>query len=555
MISIDELMEKILEAHPEVDPLEAERIAVVETENAYEMKVILNREPPEEEIVKNALNHFASDPVKQAFEIEPVEEEPDALAEVTEDATPLAIEEVKKPLESRFKLTPELYPWSLKNVRESGDKPEYFIMSDPVKRVIHRVENASGQNIMIKGPQGIGKTTTRLFLDGYFQEKRTNGRGGAISLKWTSKEAVWEALKIQFSKEIEQLYVPMLMGRFDKRIGWQDVIDPHIPTKEAGYSIGPISYNPSDEYTITASRFIGLNPNSEQAGIFKRWFKNETGITKDSKEQIIAELSLITPRIEKAMGTHIREEIIHQILADKLYFLDALLVEFPDYSRKDSKRVRKDFEDFQKFIEEVNSYRWENGEYGYHTGTNIIFFWQSEMPCADHFYPGKFDIIELEPFSPEQLVQHFMDIFGDTQCFTREGLLRIAQLARGRPRLFKRYIARCLEERSLKEVDIVGRENVDMWITSSQLIEDYTRELEPFFHNSKHQIPNAVRVLRYLQDKDEGNGVEQGTLVEEVFEGDKTRTSRMLDKLEYAGKVRRVRQGKKNKIHLLYGNQ
>ena len=544
MITIDALMERILEVYPEVDPLEAERVAFVETEIANNIEIMRNIVPPDSEIIKNALDRIegdlssTSDPIKQASEIESVEENHDTILEMADE------EQAEKPEPERVEESSHLYEWALRNTAEAGDYPRNFITNETVEIIKNRLERVRGQFMIVTGYQGQGKTTLRLQLEGYFDAIREgkdklkaaeaevqgyeyiNWGMGAVSLKWIDEATTWATLEALFEDQIEEYYPRLLMDAF---------------AESRGYSF-------NRAFASIAHKILNLGPKDHTLDNYARALDND-GVDIESSFRAIREL---VPKVERVMGGR---KIRRNTIAEFLRSSDVLLLEFPDFSRGDQSRVRKALSSFQKFFEQVFSTE-ESSEHCYNDAPSLVIFWQREMPYLfDHFYSGKYDVIELEPYKPELLVDHFIKEHGNTQCFTEEALFRIAQLSRGIPRLFKRYVAKCLDGRHLKGVNLVRKEHVDEWVTQSQLVADYSRELELFFPKSKYQISVAVRVLNYLQKNDEGEGVEQETLAKEFFGGDNTQTSRMLDKLEYANKVRRVRQGKKNLVRLYNDDQ
>lgn len=226
-----------------------------------------------------------------------------------------------------------------------------------------------------------------------------------------------------------------------------------------------------------------------------------------------------------------------------------LIIEFPDYDKRSRGQMLRDLEAFREWWDEITE------DSGYLTNVNIVIFFQKEL-WGGHFSFGKFDVVELKPFSPLELVLLYETTYKNSDPFTEEALELIGGLARGIVRWFKKYIGICLEsfydewERT-QEIRRITADDVKQWITISHLAEDWERELIEVFPKSRGLRRKAVELMRYLFEHGE---ISQNKLTEQLFGDDgaaRTTSSRLLAKLEEYDYVTRVPGGREKIIKLV----
>ena len=225
------------------------------------------------------------------------------------------------------------------------------------------------------------------------------------------------------------------------------------------------------------------------------------------------------------------------------------LIEFPDYDKRNRGQMLRDLEVFRSWWDELC----EIG--GYLTKVNIVIFFQKEL-WGGHFSFGKFDVVELKPLPPMEMMLLYETTHSDPDPFTEEALELLGGLARGIVRWFKKYIGICFEsfydefERT-KEPRRITAEDVKQWITLNHLADDWERELMEVFPKSRGLRRKAVELMRLLFDSGE---ISQTKLTEQLFGDDgaaRTTCSRLLAKLEEYDYITRVPGGREKIIKLV----
>ena len=163
---------------------------------------------------------------------------------------------------------------------------------------------------------------------------------------------------------------------------------------------------------------------------------------------------------------------------------------------------------------------------GYEQACNIVVFWQKEL-CGGHFSFGKFDVVELKTWQPQDLVSKIEKKW--RHPFAHEALLGRAILSRGIWRRFKKYMRICLDHFYYATQTEITVEDVKQWISLDQLVKDMELELMDLYPRQKENRRMTVMVLRFLREK---GPTDQPAIARALFEGNKMACSRLLHKLE-----------------------
>lgn len=222
-----------------------------------------------------------------------------------------------------------------------------------------------------------------------------------------------------------------------------------------------------------------------------------------------------------------------------------ILIDFPDYDKRSRGQMLRDLKEFQTFWVKLCSYD------GFES-VNVIFFWQKEL-WGGHFSFGKWDVFELKPFTPIRLADWINENWDHP--FQTKALETIANLARGVPRWFKKYIMVCLDC-YYDQLDTfegwITEDHVKKWITLDHLVDDWNRELMEVFPKNKGSRRKAVEVFKHLQEYGKTTQAELQELYYGPENSDKMRCSRVLAKLEEHGYINRAYDGREKAVEMVF---
>jgi DNA-binding transcriptional ArsR family regulator len=263
-----------------------------------------------------------------------------------------------------------------------------------------------------------------------------------------------------------------------------------------------------------------------------------------------------------------------------------------DYGVEDKRTMASDLLEIQKLwqtiLDKVDSEKAINGV------PNFVFVLQKELAMSEegmvtHFFLGKARIIEISPFSPDELVDYYKKEFGAIYPFKDESdLAMLARLSRGIFRLYLRYIKLSLEayiqQQEQKEEDSLSQSKVTSALDAkrddkqespeyalanvisidSELIAkilgdeeiyfDWQMDLRRIFSGNSRQAKAAAEIIRILMEV--GESVPQSLIAKylskkkEEYKISRPEASRILSKLEQYGYVRRKREGTEKLVEL-----
>jgi hypothetical protein len=221
-----------------------------------------------------------------------------------------------------------------------------------------------------------------------------------------------------------------------------------------------------------------------------------------------------------------------------------VIIDLPDYSKTDKRLMVRDLNEVQKFWNWLCCGSLKDGV------PNFVVVIQKEM-LRDHFLFGKMDVVEIKPFTPNELVDAYAKIWEkeftrasidlSTWPFEERALLHLARLSRGIFRRFLRYIRNCLEpyapfDDSAEE--LIDLRRVQDTIDPDEVQKDWDLELSEVF-KSQDAKSFAAKIIAALMKTE---GVSQKKLAE-ALKMSEASLSRILDRLEDYAFVRRERSG------------
>jgi len=345
---------------------------------------------------------------------------------------------------------------------------ENYIWTFDTLQLVNRLRITKGNLIAVIGLQGSGKTALRQAL---WLELEKYGKK-VLCFKWGSLDS--ELLNLDFNVD--------------------DVLKRLIDTYD----------------TYGLARKLKINHLT-----LELFLKGElTG----SEEKAIKHLVL------KLASREERREVEKYALLDAIQTKDVILIDFPDYSKTNQSQMVRDLNEFAKWWEGLVAL----ADNVYTHDVNVVVFFQKEL-FSGHFLFGKFDVFELKPMDSALLMQILKHNCGGIEPFTKEALEYLAGLSRGIIRRFKKYVRICLERAFQHSCNSITVDLVKNWIGLEQLEKDMELELMDIFPRQKELRKCSVILLQLLNER---KAIPQKEIAESVFDGNKMKCSRVLEKLE-----------------------
>jgi transcriptional antiterminator len=176
---------------------------------------------------------------------------------------------------------------------------------------------------------------------------------------------------------------------------------------------------------------------------------------------------------------------------------------------------------------------------------------QKEM-LRYHYFFDKMQKIELQPLTPQQMLEAYMKRFKTTQPFTEEALITLVQMSRGIFRRYLKYITSTLEHWQAQSTphEPITKEIVKEAVTPQRLAEDIDPELSELFPKQSDLKLQAIRLLLNLSE----SGLRRQDQLAEELNLDPSTVNRLLQKLELHRYITRKREGN-DKIVSLTGTE
>ena len=244
--------------------------------------------------------------------------------------------------------------------------------------------------------------------------------------------------------------------------------------------------------------------------------------------------------VERRLGKSVVERLRYEAFIRTIGEAEVILIDLPDYSRTDMRRVSSDLEGIY----------WLWNDFSRLTGPtfndlpNIVISFQKEM-FRNHYFLGKMNGIELKPLKPQMLVEAYRKRFPNSMIFTEDALLLLAKMSRGVFRRFLRYITLALDLQEHTGASLpITADQVREAIPPHLLAEDMDQQLTEIFPRQPDMRTEAVKLLVHLQE----HGPTSQTKIKELLHLPDYTVSRLLSKLEDYRYIRLEKKGIENII-------
>jgi hypothetical protein len=361
----------------------------------------------------------------------------------------------------------KLYQWCVRLSTEQGE--ENFVWTSETLQLAQRLITTKGNLIAVVGLQGSGKTALRQAL--WVKLEQANKK--CLCFKWGALNPELLDLNLDATDVLRRLV---------------DVYDWFTMAKKLGVSVEKL----------------------------KLFYGGELSPLEEAH---------LKPLILKLASREEKKDIQRTALLDAIQTKDAILIDFPDYSRLNQAQMTKDLDEFSKWWETTIL---ADSEGVYNQNASVVIFFQKEL-FSGHFLFGKFDVFELVPMTPQLLIAVLKQNCGSIEPFTVETLEYLGRLSRGIIRRFKKYVKTCLEKALQHSCNTITVDYAKQWIGLEQLERDLELELLDIFPKQKELRKSSVILLQLLNER---KAIPQNEIAETVFDGNKMKCSRVLEKLE-----------------------
>jgi len=240
---------------------------------------------------------------------------------------------------------------------------------------------------------------------------------------------------------------------------------------------------------------------------------------------------------ERTLGKALVERFRYESFLRTLGEAQTILIDLPDYSKTDMRRVTTDLETiywiWNEFARTPNQ-------------PNTLISFQKEL-FRDHFFLGKMNRIDLKPLKPETLLRFYEKRFHGTEPFTQEALLLLTEMSRGIFRRFLRYITFTLNHRERTATPLpINVDQVHEAIPAQLLAQDMDQQLTEIFPKQPDLRIQAIKLLLHLEE----HGPTSQTKIAELLGLKEYAVTRLLNKLEDSHYVAREKKGLENTISL-----
>jgi DNA-binding transcriptional ArsR family regulator len=346
----------------------------------------------------------------------------------------------------------------------------------------------SGGLICLIGSQGVGKSSALMALS----QRVPN----SIILKWRREEEFHKSF-LESTRKTSFEYLYRYSMKLDRELDSKQ-IDSKVP-------------------------FL----NSWDQGLREQFAEDIVKLEREGEHySAVPDIDWVESKLDKQTVRRVRQETCFEILFDRA----VILVDTPDYSKTDRRRMAKDLE----------SIHWLWNKIASSGGPSIVFAVQKEM-SEGHFFLDKAHKFELEPLQSELMVRVYVHRFEGAEPFTEKSLLKLAQMSRGIFRRFLRYILLSLDlwEEKADRREVIDVDLVAEAVPVERLAEDMELELFALFPKQSDLRWLAVRLIMLLE---EGGERKQSELLDPLGVKDYTLT-RLLGKLEEGRYITRRREG------------
>ena len=385
------------------------------------------------------------------------------------------------------KCDPEkILEWASQLAGESEQDPKLergYIETDAYACLCQKLLTLNSQLIAITGEQGVGKSTTlhRLYWE-------ANRRGVPTILSRMADP--FELFKMLH-------FDPFLLTTYQ---------EPFVRTlQETPYS------------TYTRRLFADLK-------------KRQNYLPRAARNLSSSSDLLNVDSAEKVLGRTTLEQLRWQIWYEMLVKSRNILIDLPDYSASDKRRVSKDMDRVhQLWLAFKNS----------GALNNIVIAIQNDYAHTHHFL-DKMETIELKPLTSTQLRNSYINRFNSSYPFSEDSLTRLAELSLGNARRFKRILTSVVEFwRSKQDPQLpIDFEMITSTVSVDRLIREL--KLQKLFPRQPKFASKAAQLILELSEHGPQHQSDLGRKLDlRPYE-----VTRMLENLPYVGQ----RQDGKRKL-------
>jgi hypothetical protein len=369
---------------------------------------------------------------------------------------------------------------------------QWYVVPEVLVRIVRELEAGRyGGLIGLFGSQGVGKSSALLALCNNAAGELFSKKYVPVLFKWRREPELYASL-LNGTHEVSEEFLPKYLKRLLDEIR-------------------------SDTRTVRGGEHI--------------FVEREQELERLSTEGYIDPDSSVISWAESVLGSAVCRKLRRAALYDVLTWRDVILIDTPDYSKTDRRRMAKD----------LDSIYWLWSEIAHATtGPNLVVAIQKELSHG-HFFLDKMQRFEIEPLPAEKMVEAYLRRFHGPEPFTQSALLRLAQISRGIFRRFLRYLTLTMDfwDTWFGKHGPIDVEVVERAVPFDRVAEDMELELLGLFpkHSDLRQL--AVRVLMELQ---RSGGQRQSELVG-LMDVEPYALSRLLTRLEGAHYITRTRSG------------
>ena len=431
-------------------------------------------------------------------------------------ATELGQIETTEPL-PRQQLSEEIYTWSNLLAGETSFGKYGYIWPEPVKLLLRRLEHSSGGFFIgLIGLQGVGKSSAAMAIAHELQEVLDQRREKSAKAKGKDPDKIsgkWDVLYVK------HLSSGSLVDSIERTTDlWEEAYERLLSMELKG------RMNASESFGRKVGRRLG----------------NDSVACRQARES-----ERVNPeQVKTLLPARVLKEAKRKAIDEMFLGIHTLIIDLPDYSKTDRRRMVRDLNEVQKLWNERCF-----SPIGVDV-PNFVVVVQKEM-SSGHYLLGKMDMVGIGPFSPSELVDAYAKIWASdfaragidlpTWPFDEDGLLFAARMSRGIFRRFLKYIRTCLEARPLEGLNdqIIDLDQVKAALDLDKIVRvDWDLELNEIFRREEPKILADKIILALFEVKEASQkNIALGLKVSEPT------LSRILDRLEEYGFVVRERRG------------
>jgi len=371
---------------------------------------------------------------------------------------------------------------------------DQYLMPDEVSGLCHKLTAAQGGLYALIGYQGVGKTSALSAIAHTLQQSKANGV--TFRFKWRRPAEL----------------IPDLLTRDDNLAERLK----KVYSSKLGHALR------------------GRMPDRSQIN------KSDAAFSKVLRHTTMLEglLSFNFAEAEGMAGKSLVERLRHDTFLQVLTETRTILIDLPDYSKTDMRRVATDLETIHWIWNRLAQSRRQ---------PNIVITFQKEL-FRGHFFLGKMNRIELNPLKPEAITKFYEDKFNGPDPYTHDALLLLAKMSRGIFRRFLKYLTLTLDHQEhANSSPPITVDQVREAVPPQLLAEDMDQQLAEVFPKQADQRIQAVKLLLHLEE----HGPTSQTEIAQFLSLPEYAISRLLNKLEDGRYVKRQKKGLENIVAIV----